>query len=74
MRNYLWIYILGVIAASSFFWFIITLSRDIVLVKKLKLAKASFMLNFTLLFISLSSVGLIIYLFTSLKEQIKLLG
>lgn len=74
MREYLWVYILGVIAAISFFWFIITLSRDILLVKKLKLAKVSFTLNFTLLFISLSSVGLIIYLFTSLKEQIKLLG
>lgn len=74
MREYLWVYILGVIAAISFLWFIITLSRDIFLVKKLKLAKVSFTLNFTLLFISLSSVGLIIYLFTSLKEQIKILG
>ncbi|OJG51466.1 hypothetical protein RV06_GL001607 [Enterococcus haemoperoxidus] len=41
--------------------------------KKLRKRKVNFVLNFSLLFISLSCLGLITYLFTLLKEQIELL-
>jgi len=74
MKEYLWVYILGAIAMISFLWFVITLSRDIFLVKKLKVNKMNFILNFSLMLVSLTSVGLIIYLFALLKEQIKVLS
>ncbi|WP_375179513.1 hypothetical protein [Enterococcus rotai] len=74
MKEYLWVYILGAIAMISFLWFVITLSRDIFLVKKLKVKKMNFILNFSLMLVSLTSVGLIIYLFALLKEQIKVLS
>ncbi|GGD00619.1 hypothetical protein [Enterococcus wangshanyuanii] len=74
MKEYLWVYILGAVAALSFLAFLLTLSRDIFLVKRLKLAKINFSLNFTLLLISLTSIILIIYLFALLKDQIRILG
>ena len=74
MKEYLWVYILGVIATISFLWFILTFSRDIFLVKKLKQTKVKFTLNFSLLLVSLSSVSLIIYLFMLLKDQIRMMS
>lgn len=72
--DYLWIYILAGIAIVSLLAFLITFSRDMFLTKKLKLNKLSLLLNFSLLVISLSSVGLIINLFLTLREQISLLS
>lgn len=74
MKEYLWVYVLGVIATISFLWFILTFSRDIFLVKKLKQTKAKFALNFSLMFVSLTSVSLIIYLFMLLKDQIRMMS
>lgn len=69
--NYLWVYILTIIAILSLGFFLATFSKDMYLTRKLKLKKTSLWLNFSLLLISLMSLGLIIYLFSSLKEQIQ---
>ncbi|EOH96637.1 hypothetical protein UAW_01802 [Enterococcus haemoperoxidus ATCC BAA-382] len=73
MIDYLWIFILGAISIGSLLIFLVTLSREAFLLKKLRKRKVNFVLNFSLLFISLSCLGLITYLFTLLKEQIELL-
>lgn len=68
--NYLWVYILSLIAATSLLGFILTFSKDMSLTKKLKLSKKSLILNFSLIIISFGSISLVIYLFVLLKEQI----
>lgn len=74
MKDYLWIYILGGIASTSLLFFLVTLSRDVFLVRKLRKKKLDLAFNFTLLAVSIASLGLIIYLFVLLKDQIKLIG
>ena len=74
MIDYLWMYILGAISFVTLVYFLMSFSRDIFLVRRLKLNKSSLVINFSLLLITLSSLILIIYLFVLLKEQIKLLG
>ncbi|WP_086315451.1 hypothetical protein A5821_002936 [Enterococcus sp. 7F3_DIV0205] len=74
MKDYLWIYILGGIASTSLLFFLVTLSRDVFLVRKLRKKKLDLVFNFSLLAVSIASLGLIIYLFVLLKDQIKLIG
>ncbi|MBO0439835.1 hypothetical protein [Candidatus Enterococcus ikei] len=74
MKDYLWIYILGGIASASLLFFLVTLSRDVFLVRKLRKKKLDLAFNFSLLAVSITSLGLIIYLFVLLKDQIKLIG
>ena len=73
MIDYLWIFILGSVAIFSLLIFLLTLSRDAFLIKKLRKKKTRFILNFSLLFTTLTCLGLIVYLFTLLKEQIEIL-
>ena len=73
MIDYLWIFVLGGIAIVSLLIFLMTLARDAFLLKKLRKKKQGLLLNFGLLFITLTSLGLITYLFTLLRDQIELL-
>ncbi|MEI5990737.1 hypothetical protein [Enterococcus crotali] len=73
MIDYLWLFILSGIAIISLLVFLITLSRDTFLIKKLRKKKTRFILNFSLLFTTLTCLGLIVYLFSLLKEQIEIL-
>ena len=73
MIDYLWMFILGGIAIMSLVFFLMTLSRDVFLMKRLRKKKQSLGLNFALLFITLTSLGLIAYLFVLLRDQIELL-
>ncbi|EOL49878.1 hypothetical protein [Enterococcus caccae] len=74
MLDYLWVYILGGIVASSLLFFLVTLSRDVFLVRKLRKKRHELVFNFSLLAVSITSLALIIYLFVLLKDQIKLIG
>lgn len=73
MMDYIWMFFLGGIAILSLMIFLITLSRDTFLVKKLKKKKSVLGMNFGLLLITLSSLGIIVYLFNLLRTQIELL-
>lgn len=73
MMDYLWMFFLGGIAILALMFFLITLSRDTFLVKKLKKKKMLLSVNFGLLLITLSSLGMIVYLFNLLRTQIELL-
>ncbi|WP_348921001.1 hypothetical protein [Enterococcus rotai] len=73
MIDYLWLFILGGVSIVSLVFFLMTLSRDVFLVKKLRKKKQILGLNFALLFITLTSLGLIAYLFVLLRDQIELL-
>lgn len=72
--DFLWVYILGIVSAVSIISFIMTFSKDVKLVQKLRLNKKSLMINFSLLVSSSISIGLVIYLFSLLKNQIDLIG
>lgn len=72
MIYYLWVFILTGVALASLLLFLVSISKDLDLVKKLKRRKSSLMLNFSLLVTSLVSIGFIIYLFLELKRQIDL--
>ncbi|MGX7243619.1 hypothetical protein ACWOC1_02080 [Enterococcus quebecensis] len=72
--DYLWVYILGGITSSSLLFFLVTLSRDVFLVRKLRKKRLDLAINFSLLIVSIASLSLIIYLFVLLKDQIKLIG
>ncbi|WP_207694493.1 hypothetical protein DOK67_0000248 [Enterococcus sp. DIV0212c] len=74
MIDYLWIYILSGVALLSLILFLLTLSRDLFLVKRLKVKKIALFANVSLLLLSLTSISLIIYLFILLKDQINLIG
>ncbi|EOL47456.1 hypothetical protein [Enterococcus caccae] len=74
MIDYLWLYILSGIALLSLILFVLTLSRDLFLVKRLKVKKMALFANASLLLLSLMSLSLIIYLFILLKDQINLIG
>lgn len=73
MIDYLWMFILGGVASIALLFFLMPLSRDAFLIKKLRKSKQQLLLNFSLLFISLICLGLIAYLFTLLRDQIELL-
>ncbi|MFW7420187.1 hypothetical protein ACODH8_08230 [Vagococcus fluvialis] len=73
MKDYLWVFILSIIALFSAGVFLGTISKSSGLVKKLKLPKSSLLLNFVLLIISLVNIGLIVYVFILVKDQISLL-
>ena len=70
MKNYLWVFVLAGIALVSLLFFIISFSRDLFLVKKLKKNKGILAMNFILLASSVVDIGLIIYLFILVKKQI----
>ncbi|MGM0218050.1 hypothetical protein IGI43_001150 [Enterococcus sp. AZ126] len=74
MIDYLWMYILGAISFITLVYFLMSFSRDVFLIRRLKLSKSNLAINFSLLLLTLISLILIIYLFVLLKEQIKLLG
>lgn len=74
MKNYLWVFIIGAIAFISLFFFIVSFSRDLFLVKKLKKKKQVLSINFLLLVGSVVDVSLIIYLFIMVKNQIDALS
>lgn len=74
MKDYLWVFILTVIALVSAGVFLATISQSSALIKKLKLPKVKLLLNFILLIISLVDIALIIYVFILVKEQISLLA
>ena len=73
MKDYLWVFILSIISLFSAGVFLGTISKSSGLVKKLKLPKSSLLLNFVLLMISLVNIGLIVYVFILVKDQISLL-
>lgn len=74
MIYYLWVFVLAGVALVSLFLFLLSLTRDVNLVKTLKKKKIALLLNFSLFLITLVSSGLIIYLFYELKRQIDILG
>ncbi len=71
MGNYLWVYIIGAVAFVTLLIFLITFPKDHSYIKKLRKSKANYLLNFSLLIFSLADIGLIIYLFMLLKEQVE---
>lgn len=73
MTKYIWLFILGGIAMIALIFFLMTFSKDMFLIKKLKKTKKNLILNFSLIITTLTCLGLVIYLFTLLKEQINLL-
>lgn len=74
MTHYLWVYLLSALAILSLIGFLVSFSKDHLLIKKLKLSKFNYLLNFSLLLMSFLDIGLIIYLFSTLKEQINVLS
>ncbi len=74
MKNYLWIIIIGIIATISLLFFILSISRDTYLIKKLKLPKKNLSLNFLLLVGVLADLGVIAYIFIGLKNQLNIFG
>ena len=74
MRDYLWIFILGVIALVSAGVFFATISKSAVLIKKLKLPKFKLLINFILLASTILDISLIIYVFVLVKNQISALS
>lgn len=73
MKDYLWVFILSGITLISSGAFLGTISKSSVSIKKLKISKLNLIVNYSLLIISLVDIGLIIYLFLLVKEQINLL-
>lgn len=74
MIYYLWVFILSSIAVISLISFLILITKDVNLIKKIKVKKSSLVLDFSLLLISISSISLVIYLFIELKKQIDILS
>lgn len=74
MGHYLWVFVLTGVALLSLVIFLMSFGKDHFLIKKLKLKKSNYLLNGLLLAITLSDVGLIIYLFMTLKDQIDVLS
>lgn len=72
MIYYTWVFILAGISLVALITFLVSISQDLNLVKKLKKRKSSLILNFSMLVTSLVSIGFIIYLFLELKRQIDL--
>ncbi|OEG09655.1 hypothetical protein BCR21_15040 [Enterococcus ureasiticus] len=72
--SFLWVYILCGIGVTSIVFFLLTLSRDVFLIKRLKKKKQFLLLNFSFLVFTFISVTLVIYLLVLLKDQIQLLG
>lgn len=70
MIYYLWVFILAGITLVALISFLMSITGDLNLLKKVKKKKSSLVLNFSLLLTSLVSIGFIIYLFMELKRQI----
>lgn len=74
MIYYLWVFVLSGVCLLSLVLFLLSITKDVPLIKKLKKKKSVLVLNITLLLISVGSVGLIVNLFLELKRQIDVLG
>lgn len=74
MIYYLWVFVLSGVCLLSLILFLLSITKDVPLIKKLKKKKSVLALNITLLLISVGSVGLIVNLFLELKRQIDVLG
>ncbi|WP_314060962.1 hypothetical protein [uncultured Vagococcus sp.] len=74
MTVYTWIYLLGFGGIMSLGLFLLSLNRDNVLMKRLKLKKSKIIVNWLLLVMSLVCFGLAIYLFIYLQKQLNLFG
>lgn len=74
MIYYLWVFVLSGVCLLSLVLFLLSITKDVPLIKKLKKKKSVLALNITLLLISVGSVGLIVNLFLELKRQIDVLG
>lgn len=74
MRDYLWIFILSGVALLAAGIFLGTISSSSLLIKKNKLPKYKLLLNFILLVSALVDIGLIIYVFILVKDQISALS
>lgn len=74
MTDYFWIYILGLISIIATSVFLGTMSKSTLYIKKMKMKKSKLFLDFTLLAASLIDIGLIIYVFILVKEQISSLS
>lgn len=73
MSKYLWLILLSIISLCALITFLATFSRDSFLIKRLRKSKKNILVNFLLLGVTLESLGLIIYLFSILKDQIEIL-
>ena len=74
MIYYLWVFVLSGVCLLSLVLFLLSITKDVPLIKKLKKKKSVLVLNITLLLISVGSVGLIVNLLLELKRQIEVLG
>lgn len=72
MNVYVWLYILGACGVLSLGLFLYSLSRDNVLVKKLKLKKKKILVNWLLLVISILCFSMMIYLFIYIQNVLNL--
>lgn len=70
---YFWIYYLAAVCLLSLTIFLATFSKSVVSIKKLHVKKNSLFVNWLLIFYSIISLGLVIYLFYLLKLQLSLL-
>lgn len=72
MNIYIWLYLLGAGGVIALDLFLMTFSRDNVLVKKLKLKRTKIWVNWLLLAISVMCFGLTFYLFSVIQHQLTL--
>lgn len=72
MNIYIWLYLLGAGGVIALGLFLMTFSRDNVLVKKLKLKRTKIWVNWLLLAISIMCLGLTFYLFSVIQHQLAL--
>ncbi|WP_314067975.1 hypothetical protein [uncultured Vagococcus sp.] len=72
--GYFWIYFLAIVCVFSLSVFLMTLSSNVVLVRKLNLPNKSLSVNWLLIIFSLVSLGLLVYLFYLLKVQLGIMA
>lgn len=74
MNVYTWLYILGTGGIMSLGLFLLSLNRDNILMKQLKLNKTKILVNWLLLVMSLVCFALALYIFSYLQQQLNLFG
>lgn len=72
MKDYLWIFIAGIIATIAFVFFLLTIAKSTSLIKKAKKSKGHILVNLLVLTIGIGNIGIIMYLLKDIRQQIEM--
>lgn len=74
MKDYLWVSVAAIFAVIAMLFFVLTIQRSLVLIKKLKRKKINVLANFLIFIIGTVDIYFVVHLIMSVKEQLDMIN